>query len=503
VAGRTWIGVDLGTQSVRALAVTDDGTVAAAATRPLRSRHPEARDGSARHEQDPREWTRAVDAVLTEVVAGVDPAGVGGVAVDATSGTVVLTAGDGTPLTPGVMYDDARGAAHVERVREAGAALWDRLGYRVGATWALPTALALLEEHPGAHVRHQTDVVTAHLVGHDVPTDSSSALKTGYDLLGDRWPGDVFAALGVDPAALPAVVAPGRPLGGVGDAVAAATGLRRGTPVLAGLTDGCAAQFGAGAVRPGHWNAVLGTTLVLKGVSVELLHDPTGTVYCHRDPQAGWWLPGGASSTGAAVLAGLVDPARFAELTDALVADAPGDLPVVYPLAGTGERFPFAAPDAHGFWLDGDRPRPLADLVGAVGARDAFAAVAEGVAFVERLCFEHVAALGADTSGPRTITGGATANRWWNQHRADVSGVALSLPAQSEPALGMAVLARAAVTADQAGDAEPDLVAAAETMVRIAEVVEPRADGALEERYGVFRAALADRGWVGRDRVGG
>jgi D-ribulokinase len=500
VAGRTWIGIDLGTQSVRALAVADDGTVAAAATRPLRSRRAEAPDGSMRHEQDPGDWTRAVDAVLAEVVAGVDAAGIGGVAVDATSGTVVLTGSDGTALTPGVMYDDARGAAHLERVQEAGAALWDRLGYRVGATWALPTALALLEEHPDGHLRHQTDVVTAHLVGHDVPTDTSTALKTGYDLLGDRWPGDVLATLGVDPAALPDVVPPGRVLGGVGYAVAAATGLPRETPVLAGLTDGCAAQFGAGAVRPGHWNAVLGTTLVLKGVSVELLHDSTGTVYCHRDPQAGWWLPGGASSTGAALLAELVDPDRFGAITDALVADPPGDLPVTYPLSGTGERFPFAAPDAHGFWLDGDRPRPLTDLVGVLGERDGFAAVAEGVAFVERLCFEHVAALGADTSGPRTITGGATANRWWNQHRADVSRVALSLPAQSEPALGMAVLARAAV---EAGDAEPDLVAAAEAMVRIAEVVEPRADRRLEERYGMFRAALADRGWVGHDRSGG
>jgi sugar (pentulose or hexulose) kinase len=500
VGPRTWVGVDLGTQSVRALAVADDGAVMAAATRPLRGRRAEGPDGSVRHEQDPGDWTRAVDAVLAEVVAGVDAAVIGGVAVDATSGTVVLTGSDGALLTPGVMYDDARGAAHVERVREAGAALWDRLGYRVGATWALPTALSLLEEHPDAHVRHQTDVVTAHLVGHDVPTDTSTALKTGYDLLGDRWPGDVLAALGIDPAALPAVVPPGRTLGGVGDTAAAATGLPRGTPVLAGLTDGCAAQFGAGAVRPGHWNAVLGTTLVLKGVSTELLHDPTGTVYCHRDPQGGWWMPGGASSTGAAVLAGLVDPGRFEGITDALLGDPPRDLPVVYPLSGTGERFPFAAPDAEGFWLDGDRPRPLADLVGVLGERDAFAAVAEGVAFVERLCFSHVAALGADTSGPRTITGGATANRWWNQHRADVSGVALSRPAQAEPALGAAVLARAAV---DAGDAEPDLVAAAEAMVRIAEVVEPRADGALEERYGVFCAALVDRGWVGRDRVGG
>ena len=500
MADRTWIGVDLGTQSVRALAVADDGAVVAAATRPLRSQRAEGPDGSVRHEQDPGDWTRAVDTVLGEVVAGVDPAAVGGVAVDATSGTVVLTGPDGAPLTPGVMYDDARGTAHVERVREAGAALWDRLGYRVGATWALPTALALLDEHPDAHLRHQTDVVTAHLVGHDVPTDSSTALKTGYDLLEDRWPGDVLAALGIDPAALPDVVPPGHLLGGVGDAAASTTGLRPGTPVLAGLTDGCAAQFGAGAVRPGHWNAVLGTTLVLKGVSAELLHDPTGTVYCHRDPQAGWWLPGGASSTGAAVLAELVDRERFPGITEALLADPPGDLPVVYPLSGTGERFPFAAPDAEGFWLDGDRPRPLSELVGAVGERGAFAAVAEGVAFVERLCFAHVAALGADVSGPRTITGGATANRWWNQHRADVSGAALALPQQSEPALGSAVLARAAV---EAGDAEPDLVAAAEAMVRIAEVVEPRPAGALEERYEAFRAALADRGWVGRDRVGG
>ena len=97
---------------------------------------------------------------------------------------------------------------------------------------------------------------------------------------------------------------PGTPLGGLDDEVAATTGLRAGTPVVAGMTDGCAAQIGAGAVAPGTWNAVLGTTLVLKGVTEDLLHDPTGTVYCHRGPQGGWWLPGGASSTGAGVPTG-------------------------------------------------------------------------------------------------------------------------------------------------------------------------------------------------------
>jgi sugar (pentulose or hexulose) kinase len=496
---RTWIGIDLGTQSVRAVAVDDVGALRAGSSRPLESRRTAGPDGSARHEQDPGAWCRAVDDVLAEVVAAVDPGSVGGLAVDGTSGTVVLVDDDGTPLSPGVMYDDARGSAHVERVREAGAAVWDRLGYRVGATWALPTVLALRDEQPRSRVsrvRHQTDVITAHLVGHDVPTDTSTALKTGYDVLDGRWPAAVLAELGLDVDALPDVVLPGQALGGVGADVAAATGLRPGTPVLAGMTDGCAAQLGAGAVRPGDWNAVLGTTLVLKGVTDHLLHDPTGTVYCHRGPQAGWWLPGGASSTGAAVLAELIEPSRFEEHTEALLTDPPADLPVVYPLSGTGERFPFAAPDARGFWLDDDRPRPLDELVGAVGERAAFAALAEGVAFVERLCVDHVAALGADTGGRRTITGGATRNRWWNQRRADVLSTALERPDQAEPAVGMALLARAAVDAD---GGEPDLVAAATAMVHTAEVVEPRGTPALDGRYTAFRAALLERGWITED----
>jgi sugar (pentulose or hexulose) kinase len=107
-----------------------------------------------------------------------------------------------------------------------------------------------------------------------------------------------------------------------------------------------------------------------------------------------------------------------------------------------------------------------------------------------------VARLGADVSGRRTITGGATANRWWNQRRADVLGVPLHRPRHAEPALGMALLARAAV---DAGGAEPDLVAAVDAMVHLGEVVDPRPDPRGQERYEVFRAALVDRGWLGEE----
>lgn len=504
MTGRVFVGVDLGTQGVRALAADDTGGVQAASSRALHSRRGRGPDGGARHEQQPEAWCRAVEEVLAEVGAAVGVDRVRGIAVDATSGTVVLVDELGGALTPGVMYDDARGRAHLDRVRTAGAAVWDRLGYAVGPTWALPTVLTLLADQPCGRPRHQGDVVNAHLVGHPVATDTSSALKTGYDLLERRWPEEVLGRLGVDPAHLPEVVLPGTTLGGVSPAVAARTGLRAGTPVVAGMTDGCAAQLAAGAVTPGSWNSVLGTTLVLKGVTEHLLRDPTGAVYCHLGPQRGWWLPGGASNVGAAVLADLVDPDHFDAHTEALLAGPPSDaaeVPVVYPLSGTGERFPFASSDASGFWLDGAHLRPLPELVGSVGERRAFVAVAEGVAFVERLAFEHLARLGADVTGRRTITGGATANRWWNQRRADVLGVALHRPRHAEPALGMALLARAADDTEDTDGTELDLVTAAEAMVHPAEIVEPRPDPEVNERYEVFRAALVDRGWLGASRL--
>ncbi|MFB9840722.1 carbohydrate kinase, partial [Actinoallomurus acaciae] len=84
-------------------------------------------------------------------------------------------------------------------------------------------------------------------------------------------------------------------------AAAEVTGIRAGTPIVAGMTDGCAAQLGAGRLTPGSWNSVLGTTLLLKGVTREPLRDPYGVVYSHRAPDD-VWLPGGASSTGAGAI---------------------------------------------------------------------------------------------------------------------------------------------------------------------------------------------------------
>ena len=477
-----WVGVDLGTQSVRVLAVTADGTLAGSCVRQLASR----RDG-VRHEQDPEEWWIAVKGACVAALAAVDPARVRGVAVDGTSGTIVLTDARGDVLSPAIMYDDQRAAAYVERINDAGGELFGRLGYRrMQASWALPKILWLLENgmagHGSVRVQHQTDFIAGRLVGHGVATDLSSALKSGADLISETWPADLFETLGVPHGFLPDLVRSGTPLGTVSVASAAATGLPAGTPVYAGATDGCAAQLGAGALSPGDWNSVLGTTLVLKGVTATLLDDPTGAVYSHRGP-GGRWLPGGASNVGAGVLARDF-AGRDLDALALLASERAFSSVVTYPLAREGERFPFVAEDARSFVLGA--PADEAER---------YAAVLAGVAYVERLCFDYLDLLGAPITGRLVLTGGATKSDYWNQLRADVLGRPVTLVRNAEPALGMALLSAAA--SQDAWDSG-DINDIARRMVHVSRTIDPRPDTFAhhDSNYRQLVVELARRGWL-------
>jgi sugar (pentulose or hexulose) kinase len=485
-ANPLWMGLDLGTQSVRALVADEHGELHAAASRPLRSHR---RDD--RHEQDPEEWWQATTDACREALGELDASQIRGVACDSTSGTVVLLDRDQRPITPALMYDDARAADETELVNDCGGDLWSSLGYAMGPSWGLPKLVWLWRHCDGlsgvATLAHQADLVNRRLVGEAVATDSSHALKTGYDLLHERWPAEIIDLLELPEDIFPEVVRSGGQLGIVGARASEATGLDEGTPVFAGMTDGCAAQIGAGALEPGTWNSALGTTLVLKGVTRELIRDPAGVMYSHLSPD-GDWLPGGASSVGAGVLSDRFDRRDLDELDRAAKEREPSRV-IAYPLVSRGERFPFRASEAEGFELG--TPRDEAD---------AYAALLQGVAFVERLCFEYVDLLGAPVQGPVRLTGGAARSRYWCQLRADVLERPVVVPRHSEPALGMAILA---------GAGDRSLSHAARRMVALGETIEPRADHAdrLREPYLRLIDELERRGWLdqelashGRDR---
>lgn len=475
---QVWAGVDVGTQSLRVVLVDDTGRVAGHGAGSLTSHR-----AGAVHEQDPAQWWAVLGSAFRQALKDVDPRAVLGVAICGTSGTFLLAdAVAGTPLTPALMYDDARASAEAPDVTAA-------LGHATQPSWALPKLVHLLRTGPAplraglesGHVRmvHCPDHLAERLVGGPVATDWSHALKTGYDLDELDWPTGALGRLGLSPAVLPAVVRPGTPLGTVSASGADHTGLPVGTPVLAGMSDGCAAQIAAGALAPGSWNSVLGTTLVLKGVTATRIVDPANVIYSHRHPDGGW-LPGGASSVGAGILERRF-PSGDRDALDRAAARYEPSGGIAYPLAGRGERFPFFAPDAEGF-----------ELGTPVDEADRYAAVLQGVAFVERLAYSTLRHLGADVDGPLSATGGAVRSRYWTQLRADILGRPIRLPASPEPAFGMAVLAAAG---------KDGLHATSRHFVRIAETVDPRPGSAerFADAYGGFVDELADRGHLEPD----
>lgn len=477
------MGIDLGTSGTRVMVVDGSGHVIAGARADLNA-GPALQPGW--REQDPLEWWRSLRRACRRALTDLRSCGrqvneIQAVSVTSTSGTVVLLDAFGVPLRPALMYNDARSGAEGREVDEAGRALWTRLGYRMNASFALPKLLWLKRHEPREFERahffvHAADYLAGRITGQPGVSDFSNSLKAGYDLVGLRWPTDVLARLDLDPRLFPEVVAPGEAMGSVSAEASTQLGLPKGIPVVAGMTDGCTSQIAAGAVRVGAWSTTIGTTLVVKGVSRSLICDPTGAVYCHRHPQ-GYWMPGGAGNTGGAILMERFGRQRLVSLSKR--AHFPTGV-LCYPLPGKGERFPFMCADAEGFTL------------GESGSEaELFAAHLEGIAYVERLAYDRLAALGAEVSGPVASSGGGGASPVLLQVRADVLGRLLTLPETPEAGFGAAVIAAAHVTGTTLSDA-------AATMVRTVATYEPRSAlaGSYDDRYGRFIEALRERQYI-------
>jgi xylulokinase len=481
------LGIDVGTQGARVVACDSQGVVKAQAAEPF-ALTTLAELPPRWAEQEPEMWWAAVTTCLCRVIAdlrrqGHQPSVISALAVTSTSGTILPVDAKGTPLRPALMYNDSRAQAEAEEVQAVGQPLAAALGYRFNASFALAKILWLRKHEPQLFEAthrfiHAADFIVGRLTGEYGLTNLSDALKTGVDLLQERWPDFIESQLDLPLRQLPAVVRPGTPIALTSSTGAAVTGLPAGRPVLAGMTDGCTSQISTGAVAPGDWNSTLGTTLVIKGVTSELLSDPEGRIYSHRHPD-GYWLPGGASNTGGEAIALRFPPEKWEQFNAQALALAPTKA-IVYPLVRRGERFPFTRPEAAGFALN-----PPADEAAN------YVAHLEGVGYVERLAYEVLAGLGASLGDTIYSAGGATSSRAWSQLRADILGRTLVRPQVTGGAMGAAILAAA-------GTWYAGLIPAARAMVRLVERVEPRVDqaAAYETRYQQFREACAARGYI-------
>jgi D-ribulokinase len=485
------IGVDMGTQGVRALAVDSNGTVIACSSVSL----PSETLRTATHgvfEQDAEQWWHTTCTVLSKIgeqlaMASVSPEAVKALCIAGTSGTFVPLDSSHRPLRPALMYSDNRAVAEADRCNSILSDLTTKLGYRFNTSFALPKLLWLYEHEPESWARtaliaHQVDYIVGRLTDVWGVSDYTNALKTGYDLLADSYPPEIASDFGISLERLPQIVRPGRPVGRLVPSIASTLRLSPKLLVVTGLTDGCASQFAAGTTDPGEWVSSLGTTLTIKGVSAELVKDPIGRIYCHRHPEHGW-LPGGASNTGGEVLAQRFPDADLAACDTRATRLVPTSL-LVYPLVRHGERFPFVAPDAEGFTAGkSDMLLSNPDLI--------YGASLEGVALLERLAYEVVSDLGVPIVGPIRTIGGAARSDLWLRIRASVCNRPFIVPERAGAAMGAATLAAA-------GRLHPDLRSATRAMVRSSSEVTPDPEWVpvYEERYARFKDELRARAYL-------
>jgi sugar (pentulose or hexulose) kinase len=420
-----YLGIDFGTSGCRTCVINEHGRVQAETRVALGNRR---RPGSA-PEQDPQDWWDALAKALDMLQGEVPLETVAGLAIDATSATLLLADARGRPLTPALMYNDARA---VDQAREISArAPAASAAHGPSSSLAKLLYLQAAGATNGARFAlHQADWLSGRLAGRFGITDENNALKLGYDPVTRGWPG-WLDALGAERRLLPEVVPAGRPVGVMASEYCRRWGFAPGTRIVSGTTDSTAGFIATGA-GPGEAVTVLGSTLVLKVRSARPVFAPDCGVYSHRLGDD--WLVGGASNSGGSVLRQFFSQADIERLTASLQPERPTGLDY-YPLPSPGERFPENNPELQPRLT----PRPADDGV-------FFQGLLEGIAAIERRGYRLLEQLGAPYPQRVLTVGGGAVNTAWCRIRETLLGVPVIAARHQEAAYGAALLARQGLT---------------------------------------------------------
>lgn len=389
------LAADVGTSSLKAALVREDGAVLATARQSYGTAMPQ--NGCA--EQDPLDWLLALERAVVDLGAKADLGMVAGVVVTGQMSGGLLVDAELAPLTPCLIWSDQRAFAQSDTARHAFGA--DAL-YRLTGNYASPTytapKLAWFARHaPDAY--HQAfaflqpkDWVVAQLTGKAM-TDLSDASCTGLlDIVGGTWSDELMRLYGVDPRLAPEIVLAGGVAGALTPVAAQRLGLTQGLPVIMGGGDGPVSAAGVGALCSGDAQASLGTSAWISFVSdrPQLAPESGLVTYAHVLP--GLFVETGSMQSAGAALewaARLLEtqPGTIAEM--ALKAAMPAaDAPLFLPYI-QGERAP---------WWFSHNGGTLIGLGRSHDREAVAAAVFEGVLFQLRLILDNFAQRGQRTS---------------------------------------------------------------------------------------------------------
>jgi sugar (pentulose or hexulose) kinase len=376
--------------------------------------------------QSPEDWREALHILLRQLPAPV-ASQMQRIALDATSASVLLCDAELQPVSPALLYHDARAhdqAKALEQLAPAGHIVCSASSGLAKFLWLTQNK----EFENAAFFMHQADWLSALLTGKGGKSDYHNALKSGYDVENLRWPEWVRGL--PHSHLLPHVLAPGSLIAQINPALAQHFNINPACTIHAGTTDNIAAFIASGVHLPGDAVTSLGTTLVLKLLSTTRVEAAQYGVYSHR--YGDLWLAGGASNAGGGVLRQYFSDAQLAELSSRI--DTTYDCHLdYYPLLRSGERFPYNDPDLEPRLA----PRPDDDVQFLQG-------MLQGLSRIEAKGYARLAELGATPLRSVTSCGGGASNAAWKQIRERLLAVPVTISRHTGVAFGSALLAKQA-----------------------------------------------------------
>jgi len=449
------LGMDVSTTATKALLVDETGKVVGVGSveypydtpRPLWS------------EQDPRYWW---DAAVGAIRKALDQTGVSAdeVAAIGLTGQMhgsVLLDDAGEVVRPAILWNDQRTEEECDEIRRriGKERLIQITGNDALTGFTAPKLLWVQRHEPEnwERVRHillPKDYVRYRLTGEfaiDVADGSGTIL---FDLARRTWSDEILDALGLDRSLFPDTHEGPDVTGALSAAAAEATGLRAGTPVVAGGGDQSANAVGVGAIRPGIVALSLGTSGVVFAATEEPFTQAEGRLhaFCHAVPDR--WHLMGVMLSAAGSLRWLRDAVAPEKSFDELVAGAaevePGAEGLMFLPYLSGERTPHPDPHARGAFVG---------LTVRHDLRHMTRAVLEGVAYGLRDSLQLMMETGLARPHEIRASGGGTRSQLWCQILADVLGTQIAtIPDAEGAAYGAALLAAVGAgwfpTADEA-----------------------------------------------------
>lgn len=434
-----YLGLDLGTSSLKGLIIDDGQGTVAEASAPLSVSRPH--DGWS--EQAPGDWITAAETVLDALAARVDLSTVTGIGLSGhMHGATMLDAAD-DPLWPCILWNDTRSAAQASAM-DADARWREISGNIVFPGFTAPKVQWLRETHPEVFDKIATvllpkDYLRLWLTGEKVAEMSDAAGTSWLDTGARDWSDDLLSAAGLSRETMPRLVEGAEVSGTLRGELARRWGLGSNVVVAGGGGDNAASAVGMGVVKSGQAFVSLGTSGVLFAACDDYQPDPETAVhtFCHALP--GMWHQMGvilAATDSLNWWAGITGSDAGALTADLGGLRAPGKT-LFLPYLG-GERTPHNSASLRGGFVGLDH---------ATDRQAGTRAVLEGVAFALADCRDALAATGTKIETCVAV-GGGSRSQYWLQTVATALDIPLDIPVGGDfgAAFGAARLGMMAAT---------------------------------------------------------